>query len=141
MVINFAVGPDKSLASEPQHCHLKNGDEKAYTTVIKRCRLREPTPPFFLSFFFFKILFIFRERGREGERGRETSVRGGLSHPTQWGPGLQPRHVPRLGPIHSQSEAQPLSHTSQGPPLVSLQFIWTCSRLIHLVVILTTLVT
>ena len=39
-------------------------------------------------------LFIFRERGREGERGRERSMCGCLSHARYWGPGLQPRCVP-----------------------------------------------
>ena len=42
-----------------------------------------------LPFCFLKIciyLFIFRERGKEGERGRETSMHGS-----------QPRHVPWLG--------------------------------------------
>ena len=47
--------------------------------------------------FFFKwvYLFIFRERGREGER--ETSVCGCLSCTSYWGPGPQPRHVSWLG--------------------------------------------
>ena len=52
----------------------------------------------FCSCFFKRVyLFIFRERGREGERGRETSVCGCLSRTPYWGPGLQPRHVPWLG--------------------------------------------
>ena len=42
---------------------------------------------------FYKILFIFRERGREGEREEETSI-SCLLHTPNWGPGLQPRHVP-----------------------------------------------
>ena len=44
--------------------------------------------------YFFKrfYLSIFRERGRAGERGRETSI-GCLLHLSQ----PQPRHVPRLG--------------------------------------------
>ena len=47
-------------------------------------------------------LFIFRGRGREGEREkhvlRETLI-GCLSppRPPNWGPGLKPRHVPWLG--------------------------------------------
>ena len=48
-----------------------------------------------ILFIFLKILFIFREKGREGER--ETSMCGCLSHAPYWGPGLQPRHVPCLG--------------------------------------------
>ena len=48
----------------------------------------------FLFFFYFKFSFIFRERGREGKRGRATSMCGCLSHtPHYWGP----RHVPWLG--------------------------------------------
>ena len=49
------------------------------------------------NFIFFKILFIFRDGGREGERRKETSMSGCLSHAPYWGPGLQPRHVPWLG--------------------------------------------
>ena len=58
-----------------------------------------------------KILLSFRQRGREGERSRETSMRGCLSrapyrgpgpqpmrgclsHKPNWGPGPQPRYVP-----------------------------------------------
>ena len=65
---------------------------------------------FFLSFFFFWLILnfishffkdfiylFFRERGREGKRGRETSVCGCLFHAPYWGLGLQPRHVPSLG--------------------------------------------
>ena len=44
-------------------------------------------------FFFLRSLFIFRERGREGERERNINVWLPLAHP-YWGPGLQPRHVP-----------------------------------------------
>ena len=48
-------------------------------------------------FFFFKdYLLIFRERGRERKKGRETMC-GCLSCSSNWGPGLQPRHVPWLG--------------------------------------------
>ena len=43
---------------------------------------------------FLKILFSFRQKGRKGERGRETSVCGCFSRSPYWGPGLQPRHVP-----------------------------------------------
>ena len=45
---------------------------------------------------FFKrfYLFIFRERGREGQRGKETLMCGCLSRDPYWGPGLQPRRVP-----------------------------------------------
>ena len=51
------------------------------------------------GFFLYKLpikkkkTLIFRERGREGERGRETSMCGCLSCAPNWGPGPQPRHV------------------------------------------------
>ena len=48
---------------------------------------------YFLRFY----LFIFRQRGGEGERGREISICGCLLHAPYWGPGLQPRHVSWLG--------------------------------------------
>ena len=50
--------------------------------------------PFFKKRFY---LFIFRKRGGEGKRGRETSMCGCLLHAPSWGPGRQPRHVPWLG--------------------------------------------
>ena len=51
--------------------------------------------PLFVTFINF-TLFIFRERGREGEREREKyhCVVGCLSRAPYWGPGLQPRLVP-----------------------------------------------
>ena len=71
------------------------------------------------SFFFFKILFIFRQRRREGGRERETSMCGCLSLTPYWGPGLQPRHVPWSGirtcnPLVCRLALNPLRHTSQG---------------------------
>ena len=54
------------------------------------------SPFFFLSDFII-YLFLEREEGREGERGRETSMCGCLSCTPYWGPGPQPRHVPWLG--------------------------------------------
>ena len=53
----------------------------------------------YLFTFFFKFLkgfiFLFLEGGRK--KGRETSMRGCLSHAPYWGPGPQPRHTPSLG--------------------------------------------
>ena len=56
-------------------------------------------PFIYLSFIYF-YLCIFREQRREGERQgekhrcvRDTLI-GCLSHAPNWGPGLQPRHVP-----------------------------------------------
>ena len=67
--------------------------------IIAQNRIR--TIGYFLKDFIY--LFIFREREREREREgekhqceRETSVGCLLCTPNQ-GPGLQPRHVPRLG--------------------------------------------
>ena len=50
----------------------------------------------FLSFSFFKILFIyFLEKGREGEReGEKHQMCGCLTYTPHRGPGPQPRHVP-----------------------------------------------
>ena len=52
-------------------------------------------------FYFLQRLLIFRERGREGERGeekhqceRETLICWCLLHAPNWAPGPQPRHVP-----------------------------------------------
>ena len=44
----------------------------------------------FIVVFFFKdfIYLFFRERGREGQRGRETSMYGCLSRGSHWGAGL-----------------------------------------------------
>ena len=39
-------------------------------------------------------LFIFKERGREKEKERKTSMCGCLLQAPYWGPGQQPRHVP-----------------------------------------------
>ena len=59
--------------------------------------------------FILKDLFISREKGREGGRGRETSI-GSLSHAPNWGPGPQARRVSGLesnqGPFGSQACAQ-----------------------------------
>ena len=50
-----------------------------------------------ISFFFSKrfYLFIFTERGKEGET-MMCGCCGWLSHTPHWGPSLQPRHVSRL---------------------------------------------
>ena len=48
--------------------------------------------------FFFNFIYLFLERGEGGrKRGRETSMCGCLLSTPNWGPGLQPRHVPWLG--------------------------------------------
>ena len=74
-------------------------------------------------FFFFKkifYLFIFRERGREGERERETSMCGCLSHGSHGdlvhNPGMCPDWELNQRPFDSQPTLNPLGHTSQGSP-------------------------
>ena len=76
-----------------------------------------------LCFFLFKriYVFIFRERGREGEREgeQETSMCGCLSLGPHWEPGPQPRHVPWLGiepttTLFRRPALNPVSYTSQG---------------------------
>ena len=47
-------------------------------------------------FFSFERFYLFLERGEERERNINVPV-GWLSHAPNWGPGLQPRHVPWLG--------------------------------------------
>ena len=77
------------------------------------------------GFFFPKILFIFREKGREGE----TSMCGCLSHTPYWRPGLQPRHVPWPGisnPLVCRPALNPLSHTSHSE---CLRFYCLCAFL------------
>ena len=43
--------------------------------------------------YFKYFIYLFLERGREGKRGRETSMCGCLSRTHYWGPGPQPRCV------------------------------------------------
>ena len=71
------------------------------------------------SFFFLRFyLFIFRERGREGERGEEYLC-GCLSCAPYWRPDPQPRQCALPGnqtgdPLVHRLVLNPLSHTSQG---------------------------
>ena len=46
---------------------------------------------------FKKRFYLFLERRREGERGRETTMCGCLSRSPCWGPGPHPRHMAWLG--------------------------------------------
>ena len=53
-----------------------------------------------LIYLFVKVLYLFilqRGAGKEKERERNISVWLPLMCPPNWGPGPQPRHVPRLG--------------------------------------------
>ena len=67
------------------------------------CRFLEVFLSFFIKilfiFIFKNILFIyfFREKGREGERERETLMCACPSRAPNWRPGPQLRHVPWLG--------------------------------------------
>ena len=49
------------------------------------------------SFFNDIYVFIFRQKGREGEREGEKHQCAVVLHAHYWGPGLQHRHVPWLG--------------------------------------------
>ena len=74
--------------------------------------------PLFLFFFEKNILFISRERGGEGERGRKTSTNGCLSHlPLGTWPTTQAHALTRSQTgdfsVHG-AMPDPLSHPSQG---------------------------
>ena len=98
-----------------QQCESKSG----YTDNRKN--------KFYFLFFKRFYLFIFRERGREGEREEEkhrcVRLIGCLMHTPSWGSGLQNRHVPWLGinlwPLVCRTTPSPPSHTSQGGRLTS----------------------
>ena len=69
-------------------------------------------------------LFVFRERVREGERGRETSMCGCLSRAPNWGPGLQPRQCPEWesNPLPSGSQSGTQSTEPHQPELIDFCF-------------------
>ena len=77
-------------------------------------------------------LFVFREKGREGEREREERPRAVASHvPHHQGPGPQPRHVSLTGnrtsdPLVCRLAFDPLSLTSQGH-LLTILICFCCS--------------
>ena len=76
-----------------------------------------------LSFFFLKILFIFRERGREGEREgkkHQCMVASHTPHLWTW-PTTQACALTgnwTINPLVQRPALSPLSYTSQGPLLV-----------------------
>ena len=76
---------------------FKRGQPLSFLETMPSCWMRPPSflPSFLPSLRFY--LFIFRERGRDRERGREISMCGCLSCALHWGPDLQPRLVPCLG--------------------------------------------
>ena len=104
-------------------CHLEEG--RIYLNYMKFFCVRDLSS---LLFFFKDFIYLFLERGREGERGRETSMCGHLSCSPYWGPGLQPRHVCALTgnrtgvPLVCRLALNPLSDTSQG---ILLLFIYS----------------
>ena len=69
---------------------------------------------------------MFLERGREGKRGRETSMCGCLSCAPYRGPGPQPRHVPCLGiePAAFQLQASSQPTEPQRPGQNPGLFVW-----------------
>ena len=88
-----------------------------YTCLHTSCRL---TSYFQSIFFFLKISFIFRQRGREGERegGKHQCVVASPIPPTG-DLALKSKHVPYTGNWTSDLSVHklalnPLSHTSQG---------------------------
>ena len=80
--------------------------------------LKKLTNPGVSSFFFFKTLFICRQRGREKERERNSNVWLPLMHPS---PGTWPATQTcaltgnrTSNPLVLRLALNPLSHTSQG---------------------------
>ena len=76
-----------------------------------------------IFFFLEDFIYLFLERGRDGEREEEKYQCMVSSHTPYWGPGPQPRHVPCTGnrthnPLVRRLVLNPLSHTSQGRRLV-----------------------
>ena len=60
--------------------------------------IRKSLRTYFLFLFFKDSIYLFQTEGKGGrKRGRDTSVCGCISKAPYWGPGLQPRHVPRPG--------------------------------------------
>ena len=101
------AGSATSLSPDPAFCILgglvppRSLYRPSWLPVLGVTSLSSPLPSCFshnsshpaLLFFFLRFyLFIFREKGGEGER--ETSMCGCLSCTPYWGPGPQPRHVP-----------------------------------------------
>ena len=122
--INFLL--HFSIYSQPHS--LATSATSAFSTRGKnyqRYKLSKPVlglPSLF--FLFLKILFIFRERGRETKRGKNTDVWerhqwvASCMHPN-WGPGPQTRHMSwlEIEPVtfcFAGRLPNPLSHASQG---------------------------
>ncbi|KAF6125182.1 hypothetical protein HJG60_009707 [Phyllostomus discolor] len=79
-----------------------------------------------LSFFFFKILFIYFQGGkgeRERQTDRQTDINVWLLGVMARNPGMYPGWELNLGHFGSQSELNPLSYASQGSKL----FLNKCS--------------
>ena len=83
----------------------------------------------FYSFLFYKrfYLFIFREKGREGEREEQKHQCVVASYTPSWGPGLQ-RVEPET--LLCRPVVNPLSNTNQGWTLL-FECSWAC-LLVHL---------
>ena len=82
---------------------------------------------FLIVFWKWFYLFIFRERGREGERGRETSMCGCLSRAPSLGTWPATQACALTGnwtsdPLLLRPVLNPLSYTSQGYILFSFNF-------------------
>ena len=82
------------LATSPQSSDTLPLTTHRLTLVWVGCLTRFLFP--FLSFLK-DFIYLFLERGEGKERGKETSMCCCFSSSLNWGPGLQPRHVPWLG--------------------------------------------
>ena len=119
-ILNVGVLPDAVLQLLPQqHCLLK--------CPLLSPEIEIPVPLCLLGYLLFfislKILFIFRERGREGEREGEKHQCVAASHAPPAGdlalnPGCAPSGNWTGDPLlHSPVVLSPPSHASQGPLL------------------------
>ena len=103
-----------------------------YLWVMHKCSLVNfftifhpvPPPSPFWHFLFLKILFIFRERTKEGERRRNIDVREkrqslyALTGDRTRNPGMCPDWESHWGPFAVQNNAQPTEPHCSGLPLV-----------------------
>ena len=83
-----------------QSCLFKIDCFGIISDLLKSCKYKELTLICFVMTYIFRFyLFIFRDRGREGEKHQcvvasHTPHTGDLAHTPYWGPGPQPRDVP-----------------------------------------------
>ena len=83
-------------------CNFETFHSKCFLNICLLSSLWLPIYSwFYIRYFLRDFIYLFLERGEGREKGRETLICerdiGCLSHAPNWGPGLQPRHVPWLG--------------------------------------------